>query len=106
MNELPDRPAILVTGATGYIGGRLARQLLAEGRTVRAMARDPRRLAALEQIGAECVPGDVLDAASLTSALNGIDVAYYLVHSMGDGRDFETRDRQAATNFAEACRIA
>jgi uncharacterized protein YbjT (DUF2867 family) len=106
MNALPERPSILVTGATGYIGGRLARQLLAEGHTVRAMARDPRRLAALGRAGVECVAGDVLDAPSLTSALRGIDVAYYLIHSMGDGRDFEARDRQAATNFADACRVA
>ena len=106
MTALPERPTILVTGATGYIGGRLARQLLAEGYSVRAMARDPRRLAALERLGAESVSGDVLDPASLTSAMRGIDVAYYLVHSMGDGPDFEARDRQAATNFAEACRVA
>jgi uncharacterized protein YbjT (DUF2867 family) len=106
MNALPERPSILVTGATGYIGGRLARQLLDEGHAVRAMARDPRRLAALERAGAECIAGDVLDAASLTSAVRGIDVAYYLVHSMGEGRDFEERDRQAATNFAHACQAA
>ena len=106
MNRLPDHPSILVTGATGYIGGRLARQLLVEGHTVRVMARDSRRLTALERAGAECVTGDVLDAASLTSAVRGIDVAYYLVHSMGAGPDFEARDRQAATNFAAACRVA
>ena len=106
MNTLPERPSILVTGATGYIGGRLARQLLVDGYTVRAMARDPRRLTALERLGASSVAGDVLDAPSLTSALRGIDVAYYLVHAMGEGRDFEARDRQAATNFAEACRTA
>jgi len=106
MNELPERPSILVTGATGYIGSRLARQLLAEGHAVRAMARDPRRLTALERAGTECVTGDVLDAASLTSSVRGIDVAYYLVHSMGAGHDFEARDRQAATNFAEACEVA
>lgn len=106
MNEPLERPSILVTGATGYIGGRLARQLMVEGYKVRAMARDTRRLTTLERLGAECVSGDVLDAASLTSAVAGIDVVYYLVHSMADGRGFESRDRQAATNFAEACRIA
>ena len=101
-----ERLSILVTGATGYIGGRLARQLLAEGHQVRAMARDSRRLTALENAGAECVAGDVLDAPSLTTPVSGIDVAYYLVHSMGAGRNFEERDRQAAWNFAEACRLA
>lgn len=106
MSALRERFSILVTGATGYIGGRLTRQLLAEGHRVRAMARDPRRLVALEQAGAECVVGDVLDPGSLTSATSGIDVAYYLVHSMGAGRNFEERDRQAARNFAEACRLA
>jgi uncharacterized protein YbjT (DUF2867 family) len=106
MSGLPDRPRILVTGATGYIGGRLARQLIAEGCTVRVMARDVRRLGSLTQAGAEAVEGDVLDAPSLTSAVRGIDVAYYLVHSMGAGPDFEIRDRQAAANFAESCRVA
>src|SRR5688500_1044130 len=106
MSELPIRPTILVTGATGYIGGRLARQLLVEGYRVRVVARDVRRLGALASAGADCVSGDVLDATSLTSAVRGIDVAYYLVHSMGAGRGFETRDRQAAANFAEACRDA
>jgi uncharacterized protein YbjT (DUF2867 family) len=101
-----ERFSILVTGATGYIGGRLARQLLAEGHHVRAMARDSRRLSALEKSGAECVAGDVLDVPSLTIPVSGIDVAYYLIHSMGAGRNFEERDRQAAGNFAEACRVA
>ena len=106
MSELPERSRILVTGATGYIGGRLARQLLASGHPVRAMARDVRRMSALQDAGAQCVEGDMLNAASLTSAVEGIDVAYYLVHSMGGGADFEARDRQAARNFSAAGRIA
>src|SRR5687768_5500374 len=106
MNTPRERLSILVTGATGYIGGRLARLLLSEGHQVRAMARDSRRLTTLEKAGAECVAGDVLDASSLTMPVGGIDVAYYFVHSMGAGRNFEERDRQAARNFAEACRTA
>ena len=103
MSARPEQFRILVTGATGYIGGRLARRLLAEGHSVRVMARDVRRLSALQQAGAQCMAGDVLDPASLTSALEGVDVAYYLIHSMGAHRQFEAVDRQAARNFAEAC---
>ena len=79
---------ILVTGATGYVGGRLVPQLLAHGYKVRVLARDPGRLQGrswLSQV--EVVRGDVLEAATLQSALTGIDVAYYLIHSMRD--DFE-----------------
>ena len=97
---------ILVSGATGYIGGRLAARLLAEGYRVRALARDPRRLTALAAAGAECVAGDVLRPESLPNVLAGVDVAYYLIHSMGMGPDFAARDREAAGNFAAACAAA
>jgi uncharacterized protein YbjT (DUF2867 family) len=97
---------ILVTGATGYIGSRLAWRLLSGGGSVRAMARDPRRLEALSIAGAECVAGDALEPASLAPALRGVDVAYYLIHSMGTGTDFAARDREAAGNFAAACAAA
>src|SRR5687768_9774621 len=93
---------ILVTGATGYIGSRLASRLLAAGRTVRVMARDPRRLDTLSA-EADCVAGDALEPASLAPALRDVDVAYYLIHSMGTGTDFAARDREAARNFAAAC---
>src|SRR5687768_4460305 len=96
---------ILVTGATGYIGSRLASRLLATGRTVRVMARDPRRLGTLAA-EAECVAGDALEPASLAAALRHVDVAYYLIHSMGTGADFAARDREAARNFAAACAAA
>lgn len=98
---------ILITGATGYIGGRLASRLLAAGQSVRAMARDPRHLAALAAAGADCVRGDALDPASLGPALRGIDVAYYLIHSLNSaGGDFAARDRTAARSFALACAVA
>lgn len=107
MHTLPADPRpILVTGATGYIGGRLAARLLARGFRVRAMARDPRRLAALADAGAECVPGDALEPETLSPALRGVSVAYYLIHSMGSGPDFAERDRRAARNFAAACALA
>lgn len=104
---MPPEPAtILVTGATGYIGGRLAPRLLAQGYTVRVLARDPRRLGGLAAAGAVCVEGDVLRPETLAPALAGVDVAYYLIHSMEAGPDFAARDREAAANFAAACAAA
>lgn len=104
---MPPEPAtILVTGATGYIGGRLAPRLVAQGYTVRALARDPRRLGSLAAAGVACVAGDVLRPESLAPALAGVDVAYYLIHSMEAGPDFAARDREAAANFAAACAAA
>jgi uncharacterized protein YbjT (DUF2867 family) len=96
---------ILVTGATGYIGGRLVPLLLADGQTVRCLARDPERLADRFP-GAEIVHGDVFDAATIRAALDGVDVAYYLVHSMAKSKSFAHRDREAARIFAEAAKDA
>jgi uncharacterized protein YbjT (DUF2867 family) len=96
----------LVTGATGYIGGRLIERLRAEGRPVRAMARRPELFAPVD--GVEAVHGDVLSDRGLQAALDGVDTAYYLIHSMEPTRaadangDFGARDRLAATNFARA----
>lgn len=91
----------LVTGATGYVGGRLVDRLLDEGRPVRALARDPSRLPARD--GVEPALGDVLSGDGIRAALEGCSTAYYLVHSMEAGDEgFAARDRRAARIFAEA----
>ena len=97
---------ILLTGATGCIGGRLLAALEARGHAVRCMTRRPSALAGRVGAGTEAVYGDCLDAASLGAPLDGVDTAYYLVHSMGGGADFEARDRAAARNFGAAARAA
>ena len=94
---------VLVTGATGYVGGRLIPALLSEGHEVRCLTRDARRLRDLPWRGqVDIVEADVLDREGLAAALADIDVAYYLVHALGTGRDFEQSDRRAAQNFAAA----
>jgi uncharacterized protein YbjT (DUF2867 family) len=92
----------LVTGATGYVGGRLLRRLAGEGRPVRALARMAERVERLP--GVEAIRGDVLSGTGLAEALEGCDTAYYLVHAMeaADDADFAGRDRRAAELFARA----
>src|SRR5215208_5984328 len=94
----------LVTGATGYVGSRLLRRLVDEGRPVRALARRPEALEPLE--GVEQASGDLLTGAGLEQALDGVTTAYYLVHSMEAAapaaNGFADRDRAAAEGFAEA----
>ncbi|MFD0776133.1 NAD(P)H-binding protein, partial [Streptomonospora algeriensis] len=98
---------VLVTGATGYIGGRLVPELLDSGHTVRCMARSVDKLRDLPWRGeVEAVQGDVLDPDSLDDALEGIDVAYYLVHAMGGGTRFAERDARGARAFAAAAERA
>ncbi|MDQ3477054.1 MAG: NAD(P)H-binding protein, partial [Actinomycetota bacterium] len=97
----------LVTGASGYVGGRLVPALLEAGCSVRAMARKATRLRDYPWAeDVEVVEGDVLDRDSLRAALEGVDVAYYLVHAIGSGANFEATDRRAAENFAAASRAA
>jgi uncharacterized protein YbjT (DUF2867 family) len=97
---------ILVVGASGYIGGRLVPLLAARGYDLVLMSRDARPLAARFP-EARVVAADLLEPATLLPALEGVDVAYYLAHSMGAGEHgFAERDRQAARNFAEAAERA
>ncbi len=98
-----ERQYVLITGATGYIGGRLVPLLLEAGYRVRVLARDPVRLEGRSWLAqVDVVQGDVLKADSLDAALAGIDVAYYLVHSMRSGADFYAHDIQAGQNFGAA----
>jgi uncharacterized protein YbjT (DUF2867 family) len=97
----------LVTGATGYIGGRLVPRLLEAGLTVRAMARNPDKLAKVPwHDEVEVARGDLTDRQSLTEAFAGVDVVYYLVHSMGTSKDFVAEERQSARNVVEAAQKA
>ena len=92
---------ILLTGATGYVGGRLLRALENRRLTVRCLARQPERVSTTQR-DTEVVAGDCLDAASLERAFSGVQAAYYLVHSMAAGADFAALDRRAAENFGRA----
>ncbi len=95
---------IAVAGATGYIGGRLCARLRGEGVEVRALARRPEASPELVRLGCDLYAADVLEPETLGPALEGVDVAYYLVHSMGRGSDgdFAARDKAGAENFAAA----
>ncbi len=97
----------LVTGATGYIGARLVPRLLDAGHHVRALARDPGKLADVpwrERAGV--ARGDLADVDSLIAAFDGIDVVYYLVHSMGTSKDFAAEESRSVRNVVTAARRA
>ena len=93
---------ILILGASGYVGGHLAPRLASDGYDVRAAARRIDALRARGWDAVECVRADALDSDSLHAALEGVDVAYYLVHSMASGGNFSDLDRRAAANFRDA----
>jgi len=105
-SKLPSRK-VLVTGVTGYVGGRLVPRLLSVGYQVRVLVRDPQRLQGrpwLSQV--EVFKGDVFQADTLGPAMEGVDAAYYLIHSMGSSVDFQQRDIIAAQNFGAAAKSA
>ena len=105
---LPVVGVIAVAGATGYIGGLLCARLRGEGMEVRALAREPEPARSWPGSAAMSQVADVLEPETLASALEGVDVAYYLVHSMGRGSDgdFAQRDHAGAENFAAAAAAA
>jgi uncharacterized protein YbjT (DUF2867 family) len=98
----PNRPLVLLTGATGYVGARLLSLLEQQPLRLRCLARNPEALQTQVNAATEIVSGDVLDAPSLRRALAGVHTAYYLVHLMSSSADFQKDDRQAAINFGQA----
>jgi uncharacterized protein YbjT (DUF2867 family) len=104
--KVTDTGLILLTGATGYVGGRLLLALEQHRAKLRCLARRPEILRPKVAASTEVVSGDVLDRASLGPVVEGVKVAYYLIHSMGAKGSFEEHDRLAARNFAEAAREA
>ncbi len=105
-SDAPNAPVVLLTGASGYVGGRLIPLLEQQPVSLRCLARSPDKLQPLVQASTLIVRGDVLDSPSLEEALQGVETAYYLVHLMSGSKDFEKEDRLAASNFAEAARKA
>src|SRR5436305_7778517 len=103
-SEAAAAPVVLLTGASGYVGGRLLPLLKRQPVALRCLARTPDKLRPLVRESTQIIRGDVLDPPSLAEALHGVQTAYYLVHLMSDSKDFEKEDRQAAANFAQAAK--
>lgn len=104
MAELPEAPIVLLTGATGYVGGLLVSLLEKQQVKLRCLARNPDKLWPLVRESTQIVRGDVLDATSLDEALQGVQTAYYLVHLMSGSEYFEKEDRQAGSREFRRCR--
>jgi uncharacterized protein YbjT (DUF2867 family) len=104
--EAPNGPVVLLTGASGYVGGRLVPLLEQQPAVLRCLARSPDKLRSRVKESTQIVRGDALNAPSLDEALRGVHTVYYLVHLMSGSKDFEKEDRQAATNFAQAAKKA
>ncbi len=109
MDDVPDPtlrrtrgPLVLLTGGSGYVGGRLLTRLERTGRRLRCLSRRPEQLAARAAAETEVVEGDVRDPESLARAMEGVDVAYYLVHGMAAREDYRSADREGAETFARA----
>jgi uncharacterized protein YbjT (DUF2867 family) len=104
MNTPESPKRILLTGGTGYVGGRLLGVLQEHGYNVRALAREPKFLQQRSALDVEIVKGDVLDKSSLLRAMQGVDAAYFMVHAMSSTRNFVELDREGAKNFGDAAR--
>lgn len=103
---MSDNQLVLLTGATGYVGGRLLKALEARDVRVRCLSRRPEFLQSRVASQTEVVEGDVLERSTLKDAMQGVHTAYYLVHSMGSAGGFEEEDRRGAQNFTDAAKAA
>ena len=104
--ELKEKNLVLLTGATGYVGGRLLKVLEESQYHLRCLVRRPELLRPRVDSKTDVVKADVLDRSSLIPAMDGVKIAFYLVHSMGSAESFEENDRIAAQNFGEIAKEA